>query len=80
MKEFTDYLAEGIADVVNVLRPEIVAVGGGLSAAADLYLGNLEKKVNERIFGGDYLPVKIEKAAFGNDAGIIGATLLENGL
>ena len=80
VEEFTDYLAEGIADVVNVLRPEIVAIGGGLSAAADLYLGNLEKKVNERIFGGDYLPVKIEKAAFGNDAGIIGATLLENGL
>lgn len=80
VEEFTDYLAEGIADVVNVLRPETMAIGGGLSAAADLYLGNLEKKVNERIFGGDYLPVKIEKAAFGNDAGIIGATLLENGL
>lgn len=44
VEEFTDYLAEGIADVVNVLRPETVAVGGGLSAAADLYLGNLEKK------------------------------------
>lgn len=80
VREFTDYLAEGIADVVNVLRPEVVAIGGGLSAAADLYLDDLRTQVNERIFGGDYLSVRIEKAAFGNEAGILGATLLENGI
>ncbi len=80
VEEFVDYLAEGIANTVNVLRPEVVAIGGGLSGSADLYLDDLRKKTNERIYGGEYLPVRIERAAFGNDAGIIGATLLENGI
>lgn len=76
VEEFTDYLGEGITDLVNVLRPQIVVIGGGLSGGADLFLDELREKVNQKIYGGKFLPVKIEAALLGNDAGMIGATLL----
>ena len=74
--EFVEYLAEGLADLVNVLRPEIVVLGGGVSGAADMFLEPLSRLVNERIFAGKYLPVEFAKAELGNEAGMIGATLL----
>lgn len=77
VNEFVSYLAEGIADIVNILRPETVVIGGGLSGAADLYLEELSGLVNEKIYGGEFLPVRLAAASLGNDAGMIGATLLK---
>lgn len=75
--EFVAYLGEGIADIVNVLRPETVVIGGGLSGGADVFSEELSELVNEKIYGGKFLPVRIAAAKLGNDAGMIGATLLE---
>jgi glucokinase len=77
VEEFIDYLSEGIADIVNILRPEIVAIGGGLSGASDLFIEKVSALVNEKIFGGKFLPVEVVAAKLQNDAGIIGATLLD---
>lgn len=66
------YLAMGITGLVNIFDPEIVALGGGLSAAKEM-LEPLRKKVDQlRMF--NIIPgVKIELAQMGNDAGLIGA-------
>lgn len=77
VEEFVGYLSDGIADIVNVLRPRIVVIGGGLSGAADVFMENLSRSVNEKIYGGKFLPVKLAAAKLGNDAGMIGATLLD---
>lgn len=73
---FTHYLAEGLVSLVNVLRPEIVVIGGGVSESADLFLGELRETVNREVYGGSLLPVTIEEAKLGNQAGMIGAALL----
>ncbi|MCL2850202.1 MAG: ROK family protein, partial [Micrococcales bacterium] len=59
---------------VAVLDPQMVVVGGGLSAAGDLVLGPARHAFERRLSAGGYRPVvPIEVAAMGNDSGIVGA-------
>ncbi len=76
LSEFRYYLAEGLISLVNVLRPEVVVVGGGLAASYALFINEVEKQVNRYAFGGERLPVKVVPAELGNRAGMVGATLL----
>lgn len=74
---FNDCLSEGIANVVNVFRPEVVIIGGGVSAQGEYLTDALKKRVGKLCFGGEcgQLP-DIVCAELGNDAGIIGAANL----
>ncbi len=78
-REYVDYLADGVVSVVNLLRPEIVAIGGGVAAAPEaLLLEPLREIVARESFashGGR--ATQILRAELGNDAGILGAALLE---
>ena len=77
-REYVDYLASGLASLINVLRPEAVAIGGGVAAAPErLLLEPLREAVAKESFsrhGGRV--TKILPAELGNDAGIIGAAML----
>ena len=75
-EKFQYYLGEGLITIGNILRPEVIVIGGGVSKSADLYISYLEDYVNDRIYGGQSLPIHIAAAKYGNDAGMIGATLL----
>lgn len=76
IEEFRYYLAEGLTNLVNILRPEIIAIGGGVAKSADVFLPYLNEYVNSHAYGTDALPVRIVAAELGNDAGMIGAALL----
>ena len=72
--DYIRYLAEGIANLVNIFRPQAVMLGGGVSNEGEALLVPLKEKVNERIYvGTEYAPLDILRAALGNDAGIYGA-------
>lgn len=73
---FREYLADGLVSIVNVLRPEVIVLGGGMAAAAEDYMDDLRRAVNTLVFGGDVLPVEITTAELGNEAGMVGAALL----
>lgn len=74
---YTTYLAEGITNVVNIFRSEAVIMGGGVCGQGKYLTDIVQKKVDERRYGGaDSLPVKILTASLGNDAGIVGAAAL----
>ena len=74
---FADWLALGLANLVNVFDSEIVVVGGGASEDADLYLDRTRTRVRELLIGGDRRPrVPIVAARLGERAGAIGAALL----
>lgn len=71
---YIDYLAEGLADLTNIFRPEAFLIGGGVSNEGENLLTPLRKKVEEKIFlPSSIVPLAIEKASLGNDAGIYGA-------
>ena len=70
------YLGIGISNMVNVFQPEIVAIGGGLSAAADLFLDTAVAEAGSRALPALWERVIVQVAQAGNAAGMIGAGLL----
>ena len=71
---YIDYLAEGIADIVNILRPEAILVGGGVSNEGTRLIEPLKEAVDRKIFvSSDIVPLAVKKAELGNDAGMYGA-------
>ncbi len=77
VEQYIDYLADGITDIINVLQPEIVCLGGGVSKEGEALLSPLEKLIAERRFCRGNVPQpKLVCAMLANDAGIIGAALL----
>ncbi len=75
--DYTDYLAEGIANIINILQPELVCIGGGVSKAGEMLLTPVKEKVARLIFSKNSAKnTEIELARLDNDAGIIGAAML----
>lgn len=75
---YVEYLSCGLNSLINILRPEMVALGGGVAAAPEeLLLGPVQKKAETESFSSHGGRVtKVVRAELGNDAGIIGAALL----
>ena len=78
VEQYLDYLAEGVTDLINLLQPTFLCIGGGLSHEDDAYLLHpLRRRVEAMRFDRDLQRhTEICKAVLGNDAGIIGAALL----
>lgn len=76
--QYLCYLAEGLANYINIFQPEVIALGGGVSheREEDL-LHPLQAMVQDMCFGREAdRHTRLVKASLGNDAGIIGAALL----
>ncbi len=71
------YLACGITNIVNIFQPEVLSIGGGVSNEKENLLAPLVPIVREKQYGGGIVAsTDIRIAQLGNDAGIIGAALL----
>lgn len=76
---FEDYLEDlssFLASLANLLDPERIAIGGGLSGAGEFLFDPLQKQIAEKSFFHYEYPVV--PAALGNDAGMIGAALAQD--
>ena len=71
------YLAEGLTNLINILHPEIIVIGGGISAQGKRLLTPLRKQIQKNVYMKN-LDTKIVQAKLGNDAGIVGAAFLKN--
>lgn len=77
MDEMGHWLGIGMALAADVLDPEVIVIGGGVSGAADLYLARAREVMEQEITGGRHRPhPRIELAAFGDRAAAIGAGLV----
>ena len=71
------WIALGLANLVNVLDPAVIVIGGGLVEAADLLLPEVRTRFAELVMAGERRPVvPIVAAELGERAGAIGAALL----
>ncbi len=75
-ERFIKYLARGIVNIMILLDPERIALGGGVSGAGDYLLNRLTKEVEKQYFLSEFTNVELVISELGNDAGIIGAALL----
>ncbi len=72
------YVAIGLANVINALQPEAVCIGGGISGQGEKILEPIRAIVKaERYSVYAEKQAEILQASLGNDAGIIGAALLD---
>ena len=76
LDEYLDGLATGIINLINILQPEIICLGGGVSNAADDLLLDPLRELAYRGSYDKHTRVRLEHAALGNDAGVVGAALL----
>lgn len=74
--EFADQLACGLANCVWLLNPDTIVIGGGLSNAGSTLLVPLKEKIQQKLHHAFLRNLKIVRAKFGNEAGIIGSAAL----
>ena len=76
---YLDYLACGLANMVNIFRPDVISLGGGISNEGQSLIDALMPRIRKEQYGGEnsHSQVEIRIAKLGNDAGIIGAAALE---
>ena len=77
VEQYEEDLSVGIANVINMFRPEVIILGGGVSAQEKYLTDALQEKVNGMCYGGSICEVApIVTSELKNDAGIIGAAYL----
>lgn len=81
-KEIVDryirYLGEGIVSLINIFQPEVFLIGGGICKEKEALFGPLNEMAKRYAYSKDESKqTKIMPAVLGNDAGIIGAAMLD---
>ena len=80
VKRYLTYVAEGIVNAINIFRPEILLIGGGISQQGEYILEPIQRYVDEQCFGSKHVKSpRVKLATRCNDAGIIGAAMLCRG-
>ena len=75
--KYIRYVASGLVSVMNVLQPEVLCIGGGISKEGDTLIKPIREVMKNELFARfSDIQTQIRVAALGNDAGIIGAALL----
>lgn len=76
--QYVDYLSCALSTFVAIFRPEVIILGGGVANAGEALCEPLKERLKVNTFAGNEIGVPdIMVAAGGNDAGIIGAAMLE---
>ena len=73
-QEFLDNFGTALANVIDILDPDVIVLGGGLSNIEFLYSDGI-KNVYEKVFS-DLVDTPILKNSLGDSAGVFGAALL----
>jgi glucokinase len=73
MIETAKLLGAGIANIVNILNPEVVVIVGGVTRAGDFLFAPLRSEVRRRAFKSAEQACRIVPGALPETAGVIGA-------
>jgi len=73
MRETGIWLGLASASLINLLNPEKIVFGGGMIAAGDILFDTIRETAKKQSFEVPFKRCVIEKAALGEDAGVIGA-------
>ncbi len=78
MEEFAQHVALALYSYTIILNPEIIVIGGGLSASAYLFLPKARELLIEKLRSRPYMmpPGGVVCSSFPGDAGVLGAAYL----
>ena len=74
LDRFEDRLARGLAEIINILDPDVFVFGGGLSLLSRIYT-NLPAILPRYVFGGE-VDTPLVQAKYGDSSGVRGAAWL----
>ena len=72
-EHWIDNIAAGIVSLVHIFNPEIILIGGGVSAQKELFIDKLRAKVFDNVMDEFKIDLELRAAELKNDAGMIGA-------
>lgn len=73
VNETAEYLGIGLANLVNILNPEIIILGGGVSHSGEILFKPTLKELKKRAFHRGVEHLKVLPPKLGNSAGILGS-------
>lgn len=72
---YIEYVAEGVCSIINVLQPQVLAIGGGISREGETLLAPIREYFSKNDYN-KYMPkTDIRIATLFGDAGIVGAAM-----
>ena len=74
LRRYEDQLARALASVINLLDPDVVVLGGGMSNVSDLY-DNVTRLWGDWVFS-DRVDTRLVPPKFGDSSGVRGAAWL----
>ena len=75
-KRFGMYLGIGLANLINLIDPQIIVITGGAVNGWDLFAAEMYRQVEERAFRATAQQIRIARAECGDNAGLLGAARL----
>lgn len=76
INRYIEYVAGGIVSIINILQPDKLVIGGGISREGDYLIKPITEYIRKYDYNRFFKPVKIDHAKLFNDAGIIGAAFV----
>jgi glucokinase len=70
------YLAIGLANVVHLLNPRVIVIGGGVAGAGEMFFTPLRERLSNSLMPSFADTFELRPAELGADAGVIGAAAL----
>jgi glucokinase len=70
------YLGVAVSNLINLLSPEIIVIGGGVANGWSLFEQSMRKQIAARAFKSQQAKVRIVPAELGDNAGLLGAARL----
>ena len=78
INEASEYLASGLASVINFYNPSLIILGGGLMDAVDYFYNHSIEMAKIKALPTPAVNIRFSKAQLGDYSGVIGAALLHN--
>ena len=76
IEEYIEYLSIGLINLINIFEPDAISIGGSFSYYAPIFMNRLKEKLEQNFRNRGIPDILIAK--YENDAGIIGAAMLES--
>jgi glucokinase len=73
LDSWIDCVAAGLVGIIHTFNPQVVLIGGGVSAQEELFIVPLREKVLSRVMPEFAKVLRLEAATLKNDAGMVGA-------
>ena len=76
IEKYTDYVSVGLISLINIFEPDAICIGGSFAYYAPIFMDKIKQKIKKRFPNREIPDLLIAK--YENDAGIIGASMLES--